>query len=84
MMDQYKVDADNFCVIEKIDVAKVAAEVIDNRTGTDTVLLLLLVAKTGDECRDKVHDICRELGYTPMKVEMTEHWTLDLNTFGTE
>ena len=83
-MDQYKVDADNFCVIEKIDVAKVAAEVIDNRTETDTVLLLLIQAKTEDECRYKVHDICRSLGYTAMKVEMTMHWTLDLNTFGTE
>lgn len=63
-MANYRFDDQNFLVIEKIKVAKIAVDVIDNRTNAETTLHILINMDDFVDYRDKVKQICRDLGYS--------------------
>lgn len=78
MMENFILDTDNFCIVEKIDIVRVPVDVIDNRTNTETTLMMLMLK---DEYREKIKDICRKYGYSIIQIGEPMKWTIDLNTF---
>lgn len=80
-MMEYRFDDRNFLVVEQITVYKVAVNAYDNRTKTETTLLMLLNCVSDDDCRYTVKDLCHRYGYEALSIGDPQKLKVDLNTY---
>ena len=76
-MDGYVFDPVNFTVAEKITVDRFVVEAYDNRTETETSLMMLMTSDCKETSRSKAMGICRNLGY--LFIDMSDPLTVEFD-----